>query len=560
MFEEFKRQAKWVIIDILEKKGFKKEDIEKKVVIEEPPGEFGDLSAPCFDLAPILKKSPKVIAEELVREIETPKGFIKETKAVEGYINFSLDYEGFSLDLIKKAIELNESYGRGEEKDKIILEHTSANPDGPLHIGHARNAIIGDCLARIMRFAGYNVETQFYVNDMGRQLAIVVLGLRKLKLDKKKKKDHAIAQIYIQANKMLKENPTLEGEVSELMQGYEEGDKGIKKEFETAANYCIEGIKETLGRINVKHDSFIWESSFVRDSSVRKVVEELRKSEYAKEGEVLYLDLTPFGIKKELVITRKDGTYLYTTRDIAYHIWKSAQGLVIDVWGADHKLVAGQLKAALKILGYRAPEFIIYEFISLPEGSISTRKGVFISLDDLVAESITRAYTEVDKRRSEESEEFKQKIAEMVGIGAVRYNIAKISPEKAMVFKWDEALDFERQGSPFIQYAHARACRILEKTQVPKNFKIPALSKYEKHLIKAISKFPEAVKEAAETRKPSLIASYVLELANAFHKFYMFEPVLKSKEKDFRLNLVQATKITLRNALNLLGIEALEAM
>ncbi len=558
MFQDFRKDAEEALERVL-----KARNIEQlKIVLEEPEEEFGDLAAPiCFELAPVLKKSPAAIAEELVKQIKIPKGsLVKEVKAFRGYLNFYLDYEKLAPLLIKKVRQLGENYGRGNKNGKIVLEHTSANPDGPLHIGHGRNAIIGDTLARILRFAGYDVETQFYVNDMGKQLAVVVWGLCRFKLDRNKKSDEAIAEVYIQANRLLEENPENEKEISELLRSYEAGDKKVIKEFETAAKYCIEGITKTLERLKIKHDTFVWESIFVRDSSVDRVIRKIKATKFVRQGEVLSLDLSSFGIEKKLVLARKDGTYLYTTRDIAYHIWKSTQGSVINIWGADHKLVAAQLKAVLQILGQKDPEFIIYEFISLPEGSMSTRRGVFISLDELIEESVKRAYVEVDERRGEESDEFKKSVAESVGVGAVRYNIVKVSPEKSMVFKWEEALDFERQGAPFVQYAYARACRILEKAELGSSGDTPMLTENEKLPIKIISKFPEVIEECANTRKTSPLASYVLDLANAFHRFYVFEPVLKSEQKEFRLNLVEATRITLRNALNLLGIEPLERM
>ncbi len=557
MFTDFKSQTESVVLQIL-----KKHSLEAEIILEEPPSGFGELATPiCFDLASVLKKSPKDIAEEFTLAADISKAsFIRAVKAVNGYLNFYLDYEKFTPILIKELRALDKDYGRMKKKEKVILEHTSANPDGALHIGHGRNAVIGDTLARIMRFAGYDVETQFYVNDMGKQLAIVVFGLRKLKLDRSKKKDHAIAEVYAKANSMLEEDASCEEEISKLLRDYEDGDEGVKKEFEDASGYCLEGIKETLGRMGVTYDSFVWESRFVRDLSVKKILDRLKKVKYAKSEEVLYLDLKSFGIDKELILTRKDGTYLYTTRDIAYHIWKSEKGMVIDVLGADHKLVAKQLQAVMKILGEREPEFILYEFISLPTGSMSTRRGVYISVDDLLDESVRRAYAEVDKRRPDEGKAEKSRIAEKVGIGAVRYNISRISPEKGMVFKWEEALDFERQGSPFIQYAHARACRILEKAEVASEFDVHKLSETEEHLVLEISKFPGVVEEAALSRRPSLLANYALGLAEAFHRFYKFEPVLKSEEKDFRLNLVLATRSALRNALQLLGIEALEKM
>ncbi|MEE8167644.1 MAG: arginine--tRNA ligase, partial [Candidatus Hydrothermarchaeales archaeon] len=327
----------------------KKHSLEAEIILEEPPSGFGELATPiCFDLASVLKKSPKDIAEEFTLAADISKAsFIRAVKAVNGYLNFYLDYEKFTPILIKELRALDKDYGRMKKKEKVILEHTSANPDGALHIGHGRNAVIGDTLARIMRFAGYDVETQFYVNDMGKQLAIVVFGLRKLKLDRSKKKDHAIAEVYAKANSMLEEDASCEEEISKLLRDYEDGDEGVKKEFEDASGYCLEGIKETLGRMGVTYDSFVWESRFVRDLSVKKILDRLKKVKYAKSEEVLYLDLKSFGIDKELILTRKDGTYLYTTRDIAYHIWKSEKGMVIDVLGADHKLVAKQLQAVM---------------------------------------------------------------------------------------------------------------------------------------------------------------------------------------------------------------------
>ena len=551
MFDEFKSQAEEELSKAIG-------DIDIKIPLEEPPGDFGDISAPCFELAPIFKKSPEDIAEDLASEIE-PSGLIKEVKATGSYINFYLDYEKLAPELINKIKSVGEDFGRGSGKEKIVLEHTSANPDGPLHIGHGRNAIIGDSLARIMQFAGYEVETQYYINDMGRQLAIVVWGLETRELGKEKN-DHAISKVYIGANKAVEENPEHEQVISELMKGYESGDERIKERFEYAANYSIDGAKETLERLNIDHDTFVWESTFVRDSSVEGVVKALEGTEYFKEDEVAHLELTDFGIEKELVLKRKDGTYLYATRDIAYHLWKSKRGMAIDVLGADHKLVSSQLAAALKILGQDVPELIIYEFISLPEGSMSTRRGVFISLDDLLDESVKRAYEEVEKRRPDETKEFKSKTAESVGTGAVRFNVIRIAPEKSMVFRWEDALDFEKQGSPFIQYAYARACRILEKEKPAQDFNVRDLKENETALLKLLSKFSGVVTEAAQSRRPSLLATYASELASAFHRFYMFEPVLKSQEKDFRLNLVQVTAITLKNALNLLGISALEKM
>ena len=530
--------------------------------LQEPRGGYGDLaSAACFSLAKARRKAPAELAEELVRELDlTGSRFIARAEALNGFINFHFNYPELARATLERVAGEGRSYGRGRRRGKVILEHTSANPDGPLHIGHGRNAIIGDSLARIMRFAGYEVETEYYLNDMGRQLAVVVLGLRRLELDREVKQDHAIARVYVEASRMVEEREELQEELSRLMRAYEAGDEATVREFREAAEYCMQGIRETLRRLGIHHDITVWESEFVRSGSVQRVVERLEATEHARRDEVLYLDLSSFGIEKELVLCRRDGTMLYATRDIAHHLWKAERGRAIDVWGADHKLLAEQMRAVMRILGAPEPEFVIHEFITLPEGSMSTRRGRFISMDELLDEAAERALREVERRRGDRPEEFRRRVAEQVAVGAVRYAMVRVAPEKHVKFRWEEVLDFERQGAPFIQYAHARACRILEKAELPGEYTVGELSEEERILVKLVASLPVVVDRAAEELKPSLLAGYLLELATAFHSFYSSARVLGSEKQDFRLRLVDAVRITLANSMELLGIPVLEEM
>ncbi|HTX44011.1 MAG TPA: arginine--tRNA ligase, partial [Methanocella sp.] len=261
-----------------------------------------------------------------------------------------------------------------------------------------------------------------------------------------------------------------------------------------------------------------------------------------------------------------DGTSLYTTRDIAYHMWKlSGCEEAVNVLGEDQKLAMQRLEATLKILGEKkVPRIVFYSFVSLPEGRMSTRKGVVVNLDDLLDEAVARAYVEVDKRREDLSEDKKRKIADLVGIGAVRFDIVRVAPEKSITFKWEQALDFEKQGAPFIQYAHARACSIIERAAAgPGKYDAAALKeKEEAALIKKMAQLPYVVGIAAGELKPHLIASYARELAEAFNQFYRYVPVLNAEPgfREARLALVDASRITLANALDLLGIAAPEEM
>ncbi|MFB2623039.1 MULTISPECIES: arginine--tRNA ligase [Methanothermobacter] len=560
MFRYIENRARDSIIEALEKLQL---PVPSEIKLEEPPNpQLGDLaSTVAFELAGELKRPPMEITSDIMSVIETPEIF----EAVESkgpYINFFVDYGKLSGKLLEI---MDDDYGSHPERgEMIILEHTSANPNGPLHIGHIRNAIIGDSLARILRKAGYQVETQYYVNDMGRQIAMIVWGLLNLQknLDDYPgdKRDHRVGRLYLEVNQKLREDPGIKDEVDELLRKYEAGEN--EDTFREVVKYCLDGMKETMQRLHVHHDRFVWEGELVRDGTVGEVIESLRKTGLTRENEVLYLDLEDFGIEKELVLTRSDGTSLYSTRDIAYHLQKSREGdILIDVLGSDHKLAAEQVGIAVDLLGGKKPEVIFYEFITLPEGSMSTRRGVFISVDELMDEAHKRALEEVKKRR-ELPDDVADEIAEAIGNGAIRYYIGRLSPEKHIVFRWDEALSFER-GCASIQYAHARACKLLKKASFNGDEDIEDAWKPEedeRELVRLLARFPVVVEEAAMARRVHPVAQYVQDLANAFNSFYRSTPVIGSEFEGARLRLVDSVRIVIRNALGLLGIHAPETM
>lgn len=534
-----------------------------EIKFEVPPNpNMGDLATSvAFQFAPILKRSPVEISQTLVEKIELISPF-KGVESKGPYVNFFFDTEIFSR-MVTESVQ--EDYGSLENRDeKVILEHTSANPNGPLHIGHVRNAIIGDSLARVLRAAGFQVETQYYVNDMGRQIAMIVWGLQNLdyQMDPNGKGDVEIGKLYFEVNQELKTNPEIKQQIDTILKIYEEENPPeLESMFKEVVSKCLEGVENTSRRMNITHDAFIWESKFVRDGSLMKILNKLE--DYTSKNEVLYLDLTDYGIEKELILTRSDGTSLYTTRDLAYHLEKSGNSdIMVDVLGSDHKLAIDQLKVALGLLGGKSPEVVFYEFITLPEGSMSTRRGVFISVDELIDEATQRARAELDKRRPELSEDEKENIAKIIGVGAIRYYIARLSPEKHIVFKWDEALSFER-GCASIQYAHARACKLLGKANgfTPVEVDVDALNfqdldTLEVDLLKTLARFSSIVTASAQDMRVHSVAQYALEVAGAFNKFYKSVPVIGSEKEVLRLLLVDKSRITIRNCLDLLGIES----
>ncbi|MFH1014199.1 MAG: arginine--tRNA ligase [Thermoplasmatota archaeon] len=551
------------------------------IKVEIPPDPtMGDFSFPCFSLCKTSKKSPyetaKMIAERLSQDES-----IKSIEVQNGYINFHINEQQLMKETIPSILTKKDRYGTlQKKKQRVIVEHTSANPNGPLHIGRARNPIIGDTLVRLFKAAGYICTSQFYLDDLGKQVAILCWGLNNLKkedipaviLDKP---DHHAVGFYQKAYALMTSNLSVEQEINDIIIKSERGDKKNLALIHSAYQPVLEGMNESLNRINIKIDKYVPESTFVKNGDVETVITLLKKTPYChNEDGAYYLDLESFGIhgrNTRFFITRGDGTSLYATRDIAYHVWKATQAdLLINVLGEDHKLESKQVEIGLRLLNEKhLPQPVFYSFVSLPEGKMSTRRGRVVYLDDLIDECVGRAYEEVAKRRKDELAVSEMKdIAMRLALGAIRYNIIKVQPEKDMVFTWEEALNFEGNAAPFVQYAHARASGILKKNTTvsidTKKHTYKALQHpSEVQLVKNLGKLPVVIKEASSSFRPHLIAAYIFETASLFNQFYRDCPVLNETHEDIkkaRLGLVAASKQVLHNGLSILGIDALEEM
>lgn len=578
VMDRFRTEVDGAVRSALSKMG-----VDSEFSIEIPSTDAADLAVPCFLMSKALKRAPKDIAEELASNIE-PSGLISDVSALNGYLNFKMDGVKLTEGTVKDVLEMKDRYGSLPNKGvKVIVEHTSTNPTGPIHVGRARNPIIGDTLARILDMCGYDVSTEYYVNDVGKQVVILTWGVNNLTKEQVEKEiedrgmqddrdkiDHKLVAYYRLANKMMEEDPAVQEEIGSMLRKFEAGDEEVISTVRKTAEIMLNGLKETLANIDVVLDTYTWESKFIADGSARKYVEELKQSKYAgvEDDGACYLELKDFGIQGKntrFTFTRADGTTLYTTRDIAYHQdkFKRADKL-IDVLGEDQKLGNKQLCCALEILGQtRKLDAMFYSFVSLPEGKMSTRKGVVVYLDDLIDEAVSRAYDEIRSRRDDMPEDRMREIAKIIGVGAIRYNIVRVQPEKQLVFKWEEALSFDGNSGPFLQYSYARACSMLRKAGDFEEVVDPSLltDPFELSLIKTISKFESVIEQAGENRRIHLLPAYGHELASAFNQFYASVPVLNSKaEKDARLTLVKCSKIVLKNVLDCLGLGAPEEM
>jgi arginyl-tRNA synthetase len=542
--------------------------------MEVPSTGVADFAVPCFPLAKVLRKAPPVIAEEAASRLPA-MDLVSRAWAERGYLNFKLDDRKLNTATLGAIAEMKEGYGRGNASGvKVLLEHTSVNPTGPIHVGRARNPIIGDTLARCMRAYGYDVTTEYYVNDVGKQVVLLTWGLENIPAEEvpaieSEKADHRLVVYYQKANKMMEEDPAVAKQVGQMLRRFEDGDEEVMALVRRTAKLMLDGIIESLESINVVIEQFTWESDFIKDGTAHNVVERLKRSEHCGQDEgACYLELKPFGIhgkETRFFFTRADGTTLYTTRDMAYHLNKfSRADRTINILGEDQKLGQSQLAIALKLLGQeRAPECVFYSFVSLPEGRMSTRKGTVVYLDDLIEEAQDRALEEVRKRRTDLSEEKMSEIARAIGRGAVRYNIARVQPEKPLVFKWEDALNFEGNSAPFVQYAHARACSIQRKAGASDGAFDPAVltNEYELRLVRTLARYPSVIREAGEKQRIQALPAYGHEVASAFNQFYTYVPVLKGEEnREARLALVDATRIVLSNVLTTLGLSAPEEM
>ena len=547
-------------------KGLNSLGYEGKLIFQRAPEGKGVLALPCFLISKETGKNPAEVSKMLEESFD-PTPLIKEAKAFGPYLNFFPDFPEFSRMVISEIMK-DEDYGRAVEKgEKILLEHTSANPTGPLHVGRARNPIIGDTLARILRKYGNEVETEYYVDDMGKQAVMVAWGVERFGPAKEgERADYLYVKHYQRVNELIEKDEDVKREIEEWIRLYESGDEEIRKKVRRTVEQMMGGILKSLNRLGIDLDNLAYESDIVFSGKVDEVVNGLKeKGVLEEENGALYIDLGKYGVKGKdtrFFITRSDGTSLYSTRDVAYHIDKlNRADHLIDVLGEDHRLQSKAVGIMLEILGYEVPEVVFYAFVGLPEGRMSTRKGRVVYLDDLIEEAVERAYHEVKKRRSDLSEEEMKRIAEAVGTSAIRYNIIRVQPEKKMVFRWEDALNFEGESAPFIQYSYARASSIIRKAGEFSDEMVYE-EEGEHKLILKMAEFPDVIRESAEKRRPHVVAQYLRDLASQFNEFYRDHRVIDAPEplRSSRLNMVEAFRKVMREGMYALGLRVLERM
>jgi arginyl-tRNA synthetase len=547
--------------------------------LETPPDPaMGDLGMPCFALAKALRKAPAAIAAELAKAIPpAPREWVAGASAAGPYLNFQVDAARLAESVLRSGAAL---FAPSTKKENVLLEHTSANPNGPLHVGRARNPIVGDTLARLLRAAGHPVEVQYYMDNLGRQVATLAWGKWNIpasNLDPagRDKPDHDLVRYYQAAHDKAKTDARVGAEVKSLVEKLERAEPAVLDRAREVYLACFGGMQESLARLGVEYDTVKDESDFVADGSVAQIIERLRRLPMAgvDDNGAGYLDLSHLiqGQKDKFFFTRGDGSSVYATRDIAYHAWKAkhvAGGRLVNVLGEDHRLQALQVGAALEALEIARPAIVFYAFVSLPEGKMSTRANRVVFLDDLLDEAARLAYAEVQERRGHElSDAQLASIAEAVGVAAVRFNIVRIQPEKPIEFRWEEALDFEGDSAPYLMYAYARASSLVAKAKAAglssAGWGGKRLEAGEQRLLSAIAAYPRAVDDAVAHLAPHRFAAFALRLAGSFNEYYRDHRVLECEDdaqQRVRLATMEMGRLALRASLEALGIPVLESM
>lgn len=581
---------------------------EALLSIELPRGQFGDIaSSICFSLAKRDKKNPVHLSAELAGKIKLP-AWVSEAKTAGPYINFTLS-PSFYSELAAQVAKEGVKYGKGKKKKgKTIIEFPSVNPNKPWHIGHLRNALLGDSVARVLEFSGEEVERTDYIDDLGLQVAQSYWGYLHLGKKPEGKLDLWLGQEYVEVSKRFESDEKVQSEVRALVKEMEEGEGKNAHDARALVEKCVSAQYETAFKFGIYHDVLIFESDIVH-TIFSEGMEKLKKNPaIVKEAEgknagclVAKMTSEEFANMEspDKVLIRSDGTATYTGKDVIFQLWKfnllknnfsyshfmkqpngqecfktdkkgkpaafGKAARVLNVIGMEQAYPQKVIKEILLSMGYKKEAensiHLSYEHVGLEDARFSGRQGTWIGFttDELYEEGVKRAEQKI---KPEVTGAERAEIARAIASAAIRFTFIRTTPEKKITFRWDDALSFEGDSAPYCIYAHARASKIVEKGGKGKEIS-RSLEPAEKELLKKISLLDFIVSESARHMRPHMVAEYCLDLATLYNKFYNCCPILSCEDeatKQSRLAINLAAKIAMANALSAIGLPALERM
>ena len=536
-------------------------------LIEVPPSyEMGDYAFPCFKLAKVFRKAPNFIAEDIVCKIGENDYFDKiESKGP--YVNFFIDRTIFTETVLKEIKNKKENYGSsdiGKEKT-VIVEYSSPNIAKPFHIGHIRTTIIGHALYRIYSFLGYDTVAIHHLGDYGTQFGKLIVAYKKWGDRTTVEKDpiNELLKLYVKFHEEAEKEVNLDDEARRWFKKLEDGDEEAFELWKWMRDISLREFNRVYDMLGIEFDSFTGESFY--SDKMPKVVEDLQdKGLLIKSQGADIVDLEPFNMPPAL-IRKSDGSTLYITRDIAAAIYRKEHYDFyknIYVVGSEQNLHFKQWRKIIDLMGYDWADdciHVTFGMVSLEDGTLSTRKGKVVFLEDVFKKAVEKTRDIIEERNP--NLENKEEVAKQVGIGAIVFQELFNGRIKDYTFSWDKTLSFEGETGPYVQYAHARANSLLEKGNflVEDEIDYSLLKRDEEiDIIRLLYDFPNVIIDSAEKNEPSFITRHIAEIAKSFNRFYHNCPILNEEEslRKSRLHLVYATKLVINTGLSLLGIEA----
>jgi arginyl-tRNA synthetase len=523
------------------------------------------------------------LAEQLRAHMGDVQG-VSRVEAVKGYLNIYFETAGYARRVVEEVLASGAEFGMGAPRgQRLMVEFSQPNTHKAFHVGHLRSAILGDSLARILEFAGYDTVRSNYPGDMGLHVVRWLWAYLKFHNGEEPETDitNWMGKVYADATRRLEEDPELETEVRALYARWDRRDPDVVALWKKTRQWSLDGFTQMYDMLDIKFDKYYFNSE--EEQPGKEIVADLVKRGIAVDerpaGPVIVKLDELLGNKNEkfrvLVVLRSDGTALYATEDLALalHKFRDYPDMVKSIYVVDvrQSLHFTQVFKTLELSGCEQAKKCVhvpYELVTLPGNVVmSSREGTIVLLENLIREAIERAKEEARKKNPGLSEVQLDAVAHAVGLGALKYPLLARENAKIVTFDWQSALDFNGQAAPYIQYAHVRCNSILRKAEVTSAKQISASFDYpldpsEIELIETLSRLPAQVQQAAEEYKPLIIASLGYEIARAFASFYDKCPVIQAEPKvrAARLGIVMAARQAMANALYLLGIQAPEVM
>ena len=567
---DFKEEIAKILSDKIE--SMTKEDILMQIEIP-PSYEMGDYAFPVFSLAKIFRKNPNMIAEEMAASIKSE--YFEKVESKGAYINFFTNKEALAKTVVEEISKEKENYGKSKlgEGKTVIVEYSSPNIAKPFHIGHIRSTIIGDSLKRIHKFLGYNVVSINHLGDYGTQFGMLIYAIKNWgnREEIEKNPIPELLKLYVRVNTEADQNEEIKEECRHYFASLEKGDEDAVKIWTWIREISLKEFNIVYDLLGIKFDSYNGESFY--SDKMMKQVERMEKLGILKDSEgAKIVDLEKYNLPPALIL-KSDGSTIYITRDIAaaeyrhetYHPEKN-----IYVVATEQNLHFKQLKAVLKEMQYDWYDevtHVAFGMINLADGKLSTRQGRVVYLIDVLNKAIEKIMEILNEREETSGVKIanKEELAEQVGIGAIKFQELFNQRIKDYTFDWDKTLSFEGESGPYVQYAHARICSLLEKGGFDINKEVDSSllnNEMEINILRNLYKFTEVVEDAKEKYEPFFISRYVVELAKDFNKYYnqVTINVEDEKLKNTRLMLCYSVKNVISEGLRLLGIEAPEKM